>query len=91
MRLILLMLILVSRPIFGCDPDHVQSMDPASEEQLQALVTCLASPDPELRDRFAYMSLVKLLRDKPFWGQLEYYESDVIIEAIQATLKGDTP
>lgn len=73
MRLILLLLILVSRPIFGCDPDRVQSASPASEEQLEALVTCLASPDPELRDQLAYMSLVKLLRDqRPATGQLEF-------------------
>ena len=32
MRPILFLLILiVSRPVFGCDPDRVQSADPASE------------------------------------------------------------
>jgi hypothetical protein len=48
-------------------------MGPASEEHLRALVTCLASPDPELRDQFAYTSLAKLLRDqRPAAEQLEY-------------------
>jgi hypothetical protein len=48
-------------------------MNPASEEQLEALVTCLASPDPELRDQFAYTRLAELLRDqRPATEQLEF-------------------
>jgi hypothetical protein len=71
--ILFLLILLISRPIFGCDPDRVQSADPASEEQLEALVTCLASPDPGLRDQFAYTNLVKLLRDqRPDNAQLEF-------------------
>ena len=37
------------------------------------MVTCLASPDPELRDEFAYTTLAKLLRDEtPATGRLEF-------------------
>ena len=72
-HLLLLLVLLVSRPVLACDPDRIQSMRPASEEHLGALVACLASPDPELRDRFAYTSLAKLLRDqRPADEQLEY-------------------
>jgi hypothetical protein len=53
-------------------------MSPASEEQLEALVTCLASPDPELRDEFAYANLAGLLRDdRPAVEQLEYLSSQL--------------
>lgn len=70
---LLLLVLLISRPVLGCDPDSIQSMSPASEEQLEALVTCLASPDPELRDQFAYTTLAELLRDqRPAAGQLEF-------------------
>jgi hypothetical protein len=69
----LLLALLISRPALGCDPDSIQSMNPASEEQLDALVTCLASPDPELRDQFAYARLAELLRDqRPATEQLEF-------------------
>ena len=71
--ILFLLILLVSRPVFGCDPDRVQSADPASEEQLEGLVTCLASPDPGLRDQFAYTNLVNLLRDeRPDNAQLEF-------------------
>ena len=71
--ILLFVILLMSRPILGCEPDRIQSMIPASEEHLRALVTCLASPDPELRDQFAYTSLAKLLRDqRPAAEQLEY-------------------
>ena len=71
--LLLSMILLVSRPVLGCDPDRIQSMRPASDEHLAALADCLASPDPGLRDRFAYTSLVSLLRDqRPADGQLEF-------------------
>ena len=71
-HILLLLILLMSRPALGCDPGLIQSMIPASEEHLQALVTCLASPDPELRDQFAYTSLAKLLRDqRPAAEQLE--------------------
>ena len=70
---LLLLILLISRPGLGCGPDSIQSMSPASDEQLEALVTCLASPDPELRDQFAYTSLAKLLRDqRPADEQLEF-------------------
>jgi hypothetical protein len=69
----LLLILLMSRPVLGCDPGRIQSMIPASEEHLRALVTCLASPDPEFRDQFAYTTLAKLLRDqRPAAEQLEY-------------------
>ncbi|NNF67952.1 MAG: DUF2785 domain-containing protein [Gammaproteobacteria bacterium] len=72
-HILLLLIVLVSRPILGCDPDRIQSMSPATEEHLSALVTCLASPDPELRDQLAYTTLAKILRDeKPATGQLEF-------------------
>lgn len=68
-----LLILLMSRPVLGCDPDRIRPMSPASEEHLQALVTCLASPDPDLRDQFAYTDLAKLLRDhRPAVAQLEY-------------------
>ena len=70
---LLLLILLISRPVLGCDPDSIQSMSPASDEHLEALVTCLASPDPELRDQFAYTRLANLLRDqRPATGQLEF-------------------
>jgi len=74
MRYLLLMLVLlIARPVLGCDPDRIQSMRPASDEYLAALADCLASPDPGLRDQFAYTSLVSLLRDqRPADGQLEF-------------------
>jgi len=74
MRYLLLMLVLlIARPVLGCDPDRIQSMRPASDEHLAALADCLASPDPGLRDRFAYTSPVSLLRDqRPDYGQLEF-------------------
>jgi hypothetical protein len=74
MRYLLLLLILLAvRPVTACDPGRIQSMRPASDEQLGALVDCLSDPDPELRDRFAYTSLAKLLRDqRPTDEQLEY-------------------
>ena len=72
-QLLPLLILLTSRPVLGCDPDSIQSMDPASEEQLEALVTCLASPDPGLRDQFAYTRLAELLRDqRPATEQLEF-------------------
>ena len=72
-QLLPLLILLTSRPVLGCDPDSIQSMAPASEEQLVALVTCLASPDPELRDQFAYTRLAELLRDqRPATEQLEF-------------------
>jgi len=71
-HLLLLLILLVSRPALGCDPDRIQTMNTASEEQLEALVTCLASPDPELRDQFAYTRLAEILRDqRPPAEQLE--------------------
>ncbi len=70
---LLVLILLISRSVLGCDPDRVQSANPGSEEHLQAAVMCLASPDPELRDRFAYTSLANLLRDqRPAVGQLEF-------------------
>ena len=72
-HLLFLMILLSARPVLACDPDRIRSMSPASEEQLAALVTCLASTDPELRDEFAYTSLARLLRDqRPADEQLEY-------------------
>ena len=72
-HILFLLTLLISRPALGCDPDSIQSMNPASEEQLDALVTCLASPDPELRDQFAYTRLAELLRDqRPATEQLEF-------------------
>ena len=71
--LLLSMILLVSHPVLGCDPDRIQSMRPASGEHLAALVDCLASPDPGMRDQFAYTRLVSLLRDqRPAHGQLEF-------------------
>ncbi len=74
MRYVLLLLILqLCRPALGCDLDRIQSTSPASEEQLGALVVCLASPDPELRDQLAYTGLANLLRDhRPTVEQLEF-------------------
>ena len=74
MRYVLFFLILqLCRPALGCDPDRIQSTSPASEEQLGALVVCLASPDPELRDQLAYTGLANLLRDdRPSVEQLEF-------------------
>jgi hypothetical protein len=70
---LLLLILLISRSVLGCDLDRVQSANPGSEEHLEAAVMCLASPDPELRDRFAYTSLATLLRDqRPAVGQLEH-------------------
>jgi len=70
---LLLLILLISRPGLGCDPDSIQSMSPASDEQLEALVTCLASPDPGLRDEYAYTHLAELLRDqRPADEQLEF-------------------
>ena len=72
-HILLLLTLLISRPVLGCDPDSIQSMNPASDEQLEALVTCLASPDPELRDQFAYTRLAELLREqRPATEQLEF-------------------
>ncbi|MBT4820909.1 MAG: hypothetical protein HON70_34690, partial [Lentisphaerae bacterium] len=31
---------------------------------------------------------VRIVRDKPFWGQLDYYESDTVIDAILESLTG---
>lgn len=33
-------------------------------------------------------SEVRLVRDKPFWGQLDYYESDVVIDAVLESIAG---
>ncbi len=33
-------------------------------------------------------SCARIVRDKPFWGQLEYYESDVIIDEVMAYVGG---
>ena len=72
-HILLLLTLLISRPVLGCDRDSIQSMNPASDEQLEALVTCLASPDPELRDQFAYTRLAELLREqRPATEQLEF-------------------
>ena len=72
-HMLLLLILLASRPVLGCDPDRIQSMNTASEEQLKALVTCLASPDSELRDKFAYTQLAEILRDqRPPAEQLEF-------------------
>ena len=71
--LLFLLILLVSSPVLGCDPERIQSMRPASDEHLAALVNCLASPDPALRDQFAYTSLAELLRDRrPADEQLVY-------------------
>jgi hypothetical protein len=74
MRHITFLLILLFAPsAFSCEPEGIQSMSPASEQQLEALVACLASPDPKLRDAFAYTALVNLLRDdRPGVEQLEF-------------------
>ena len=72
-HLLFLLILLLSRPAIGCDPDRVQSMDPGSEDQLEALVACLASPDPGLRDEFAYTTLANLLREqRPANAQLKF-------------------
>jgi len=77
-HILVLLLLLVSRPVLGCDPDRIQSMSPATEEYLEALVTCLASPYPELRDQFAYTALAKLLRDQRLaTGQLEFLSAQL--------------
>jgi hypothetical protein len=68
-----LLILLVSRPVLGCDPNRIESMRPASEQHLDALVMCLASPDPALRDQFAFTSLADLLRERrPAVEQLDY-------------------
>lgn len=79
MRHILLLLTLIAAgPVLGCEPDSIQSMTPASEAQLEALVTCLASPDFELRDQFAYTRLAGLLRDqRPPAERLEYLSAQL--------------
>jgi hypothetical protein len=72
-RITFLLILLLAPPVFSCDPEGIQSMSPASEEQLETLVACLASPDPQLRDAFAYTALVNLLRDnRPDVDQLEF-------------------
>lgn len=72
-HILVLLILLLCRSALGCDPDRIQSTSPASEKQLEALVVCLASSDPELRDQFAYMGLVNLLRnDRPAVEQLEF-------------------
>ena len=72
-QLLFLLILLIARPVLACDPDRIQSMHAASDEQLEALVACLASPDPGLRDQFAYTRLAELLRDqRPADEQLEY-------------------
>jgi hypothetical protein len=71
-HVLFLLILLLCRPALGCDPDRIRTMSPASEAQLEALVTCLASPDPGLRDEFAYTNLATLLRDeRPAAEQLE--------------------
>lgn len=35
-----------------------------------------------------HVDSAEIVKDKPFWGQLEYYESDHVIEAVLAALKG---
>jgi len=77
-HLLFLLVLLVSRPVLACDPDRIQTLRAASEEHLEALVACLASPDPGLRDRFAYTTLAKLLRDqRPADEQLEYLSAQL--------------
>jgi len=77
-HLLLLLILLMSRPVPGCEPDRIRSLAPASEEQLEALVACLASPDPELRDRFAYTFLADLLRgQRPATGQLAFLSAQL--------------
>jgi hypothetical protein len=72
-HIVVLLILLICRPILGCDPDRIQFSSTATEEYLAALVACLASPDSGLRDKFAYTTLVKLLRDqRPATGQLEF-------------------
>jgi hypothetical protein len=76
--LLLLLILLVSRPVLGCDPDRIQSMRPASNDYLAALADCLASPDPALRDQFAFTRLAELLRDqRPANEQLEYLSAQM--------------
>ncbi len=74
MRYVLPMLILLaSRAALGCEPDRVQSMSAGSDKQLAALSDCLASPDPAMRDEFAYTTLAELLREqRPATAQLEF-------------------
>jgi len=72
-HVLLLLILLMSRPVLSCDPDRIQSLSPASKEQLGALTACLASPDPELRDQFAYTTLARILRDqRPATDQLQF-------------------
>jgi len=72
-HVLLLLILLMSRPALSCDPDRIQSLSPASKEQLAALTACLASPDPELRDQFAYTTLARILRDqRPATDQLQF-------------------
>lgn len=59
-----LLLLLLACPALACDPELVRSSATASSEQLEGLVQCLASPDPELRDEFAYTTLAELLREQ---------------------------
>jgi hypothetical protein len=68
-----LLILLLGPPALGCEPDRIQAMSPASEQQLEALVACLSNPDPGLRDEFAYTGLVNLLRDdRPAVERLEF-------------------
>ena len=72
-QILFLLILLLCRPAVGCDPDRIQTMSPASEANLEALVNCLASPDPELRDQFAYTGLADLLRNqRPAVEKLEF-------------------
>lgn len=73
-----LLILLIVRPALGCDPDRIESTSPERKEHLEALVTCLASPDPELRDQLAYTSLLNILRDqRPAVEQLVYLTGEV--------------
>ena len=77
-HILLLLILLMSRPVSGCDPGRIQAMSPAGEEQLEALVACLASPDPELRDQFAYSTLANILRDqRPATDQLQFLSAQL--------------
>lgn len=77
-QLLFLLILILFRTAAGCEPDRIQEAIPASEEQLAALAGCLASPDPDLRDAFAYTTLAGLLRDqRPAIERLQFLSAQL--------------
>ena len=69
---------LLCHSVLACDTDRIQSATIASEEHLRALVECLSSTDPALRDQLAYASLASLLREQtPAPERLAYLSSQL--------------